>query len=148
MRYLIFFSFKNSLTNFNLMEESDRKEANFVNWDSLKGQDGYKCSVEWISMKQAIDKTTVHLKTSFILWKLFVLIDWQYRNSTSYEKCWCSHNATTCLCTFDLCLEQEFTRVYEDCPYSDRKWHAILFWRNYISYKYWDYSELYCFCSK
>lgn len=116
------------------MDESDRKEAKFVNCDFLKGQDGYKCSAEWISMKQAIYKTTAYLETSFIQWRLFVVIGWQSRNSTSYEKCLCSHNATTCLSTFELCLEQqEVTKIYKDWPYNDRKRHAILSWKKIIS---------------
>lgn len=57
-------------------------------------------------MKQAIHKTTAYLETSFILWRLFVVVGWQSRNSTSYEKCWCSHNAATCLSTFELCLNK------------------------------------------
>ena len=33
LRWQILFSFKNSFINFNLMEESYRKEANFMNCD-------------------------------------------------------------------------------------------------------------------
>lgn len=49
------------------------------------GQEDYKYSAEWISMKQAIYKIIYYLETSIMLYRLlFVVIGWWSRNSTSY----------------------------------------------------------------
>lgn len=95
------------------------------------GQEDYKYSADWISMKQAMYKIIYYLEDSIMPCRLLsVVIGWWSRNSTSYEKCWCSCNPATCLRISVLYLEHEVIKVYKGCPGSDGKRHAILSWAN------------------